>query len=121
MLCNTLKYWGFGLCPSSGILKNTMFRKLDVFPSSYEGETPTLLGPLKRTKLVPLNNSVLPECKASFFDQTLLLRKEGLPCFWNLDNKYEYDYEKLQLVIFIVICKIRRIVCRELNFEFFIS
>jgi hypothetical protein len=26
--------WVFGLRPSSGILKNTMFRKLDLFPSS---------------------------------------------------------------------------------------
>jgi hypothetical protein len=30
-------YWVFGLCPSSGILKNTTFRKLDLFPSSSEG------------------------------------------------------------------------------------
>jgi hypothetical protein len=30
-------YWVFGLRPSSGILRNTTFRKLDLFPSSSEG------------------------------------------------------------------------------------
>jgi hypothetical protein len=30
-------YWFFGLLPSSGILENTTFRKLDLFPSSGEG------------------------------------------------------------------------------------
>jgi hypothetical protein len=30
-------YWVFGLFPSSGILENTTFRKLDLFPSSGEG------------------------------------------------------------------------------------
>jgi hypothetical protein len=37
MVCNTQNYWRFGHCPSSGILKtlkNTAFRKLDLFPSS---------------------------------------------------------------------------------------
>jgi hypothetical protein len=39
-----------GLFPSSGIPKNMMFRKLDLFPSSGEGgeKTPTQLGPLER-------------------------------------------------------------------------
>jgi hypothetical protein len=33
-------------------LENTTFRKLDLFPSSGEGEkTPTLLGPLERANL----------------------------------------------------------------------
>jgi hypothetical protein len=41
----------FGLCPSSGILKNTTFRKLDVFASSGElWETPALFGPLERAR-----------------------------------------------------------------------
>jgi hypothetical protein len=31
-----LDYWVFGLCPSFGILKNTTFQKLDLFPSSAE-------------------------------------------------------------------------------------
>jgi hypothetical protein len=61
MVYATRDYWVFGLCPSSGILKNTTFRKLGLFPSSGEGlgdlerpnpnqwkETPTLLGPLER-------------------------------------------------------------------------
>jgi hypothetical protein len=30
-------YWVFGLFLSSGILENTMFRKLDLFASSGEG------------------------------------------------------------------------------------
>jgi hypothetical protein len=34
---NSQNYWVFGLFPSSGILENTMFRKLDLFPSSGEG------------------------------------------------------------------------------------
>jgi hypothetical protein len=41
--------WVFGLSQSSGVLKSlkiTMFRKLDLFPSSSEG-TSTLLGPLE--------------------------------------------------------------------------
>jgi hypothetical protein len=41
-----------GLCPSSGILENTTFRKLDLFPFSGVGrETPTLLGPLERVNV----------------------------------------------------------------------
>jgi hypothetical protein len=43
---------GFGLCPSSDTVKNTMFRKLDLFPSSGEGwEIPTLLGQSERHTL----------------------------------------------------------------------
>jgi hypothetical protein len=34
MVYNTQDYWVFGLFPSSGILENTTFRKLDPFPSS---------------------------------------------------------------------------------------
>jgi hypothetical protein len=36
MLYKTQNYWAFGLCPPSGILKNTTFRKLDVFPPVTE-------------------------------------------------------------------------------------
>jgi hypothetical protein len=36
-LNDTQNYWISGLFPSSGILENTTFRKLDVFPSSVEG------------------------------------------------------------------------------------
>jgi hypothetical protein len=32
-------------------LENTTFRKLDLFPSSGDGETPALLGPLERANL----------------------------------------------------------------------
>jgi hypothetical protein len=52
MVSNTRNYGVFGLCPSSGILKNTTFRQLDLFPSSAERwETATLLGPLGRANL----------------------------------------------------------------------
>jgi hypothetical protein len=45
-------YWVFGHFPSSGILENTTFRKLDLFPSSDEGEKiPTQLGSLERANL----------------------------------------------------------------------
>jgi hypothetical protein len=37
MVYNTQNYWVFGFFPSSGILDNTTFRKLDLFPSSDEG------------------------------------------------------------------------------------
>jgi hypothetical protein len=45
------KYWVFGLFPSSGILENTTFRKLDLFPSSGEGgeEDTYSLGPLRKS------------------------------------------------------------------------
>jgi hypothetical protein len=37
MVYNTQNYWVFGLFPSSGILENTMFRKLDLIPFSGKG------------------------------------------------------------------------------------
>jgi hypothetical protein len=37
MVYNTADCRVLGLCPSSSILKNTTFRKLDLFPSSGEG------------------------------------------------------------------------------------
>jgi hypothetical protein len=51
MVYNTQNYWVFGLCPLPGILKkleNTTLWKLDLFLSSGEGETPTLLSPFER-------------------------------------------------------------------------
>jgi hypothetical protein len=55
MVYNTLKYWGFGVSLSSGVLwsRSTTLRKLVLFPSSGErGEnTPTQLGPLERANL----------------------------------------------------------------------
>jgi hypothetical protein len=50
----TLRITGFfRLCPLSGILNKleNMFRKLDLFPFSGEGETSTLFGPLERLNL----------------------------------------------------------------------
>jgi hypothetical protein len=45
----TQNYWVFVLFPSSGILENTTFRKLDLFPSSDEGggEDIYSVGPLR--------------------------------------------------------------------------
>jgi hypothetical protein len=37
MVYNTQNYWVFGPFPSSGILENMTFWKLDLFPSSGEG------------------------------------------------------------------------------------
>jgi hypothetical protein len=51
MVYNTQNYWGFGLIPSSGILENTTFRKLNLFPSSGErGEEYNYsVGPLRKS------------------------------------------------------------------------
>jgi hypothetical protein len=44
--------WIFGLCSSFGILKNTTFQKMNLFPFSGEGfEAPALLGPLEGANL----------------------------------------------------------------------
>jgi hypothetical protein len=51
MLYNTQNYWVFALFPLSGILENMTFRKLYLFLSSGEGETPTQLAPLERANL----------------------------------------------------------------------
>jgi hypothetical protein len=50
MVYNTKNYWVFGLCPSSVLqkLENMVFWKLDLFLSSGERETPTLLSLLER-------------------------------------------------------------------------
>jgi hypothetical protein len=51
---DTQNHWVFGHCSSPGILeirKQNVFRELDLFPSSGEGETHTLLGPLERADL----------------------------------------------------------------------
>jgi hypothetical protein len=49
----TQNYWVFGLCPSSGNLETIKQNvlELDLFQSSGERETPTLLGPLERAHL----------------------------------------------------------------------
>jgi hypothetical protein len=52
MVYNIRSYWVSALCPTSGIMKNTMFWKLGVFPSSGEiWKTPTLLDPLERANI----------------------------------------------------------------------
>jgi hypothetical protein len=44
-------YWVFGLFSSSGIVENTTFRELDLFPSSGEGgeEDTYSAGPLRKS------------------------------------------------------------------------
>jgi hypothetical protein len=51
MVYNTQNYWGFGFCPSSGILeiRKHKFRKLDLFPSSGEGEGTDAVGSLRKS------------------------------------------------------------------------
>jgi hypothetical protein len=44
-------YWIFGLGLSSGILKDTSFRKLGVFPSPGEGVVDILLATLEEANL----------------------------------------------------------------------
>jgi hypothetical protein len=55
MLHDIQDYWVFGLCPSSGILKNRRtqhFGNWICFRPQVRGqETPTQLGPLGRTRL----------------------------------------------------------------------
>jgi hypothetical protein len=69
MVYNTQNYWGFGLFTSSGILGNTTFRKLDLFPSSGEGggEDTYSVGPLERANL---NHWILtwrPRCHVTIY------------------------------------------------------
>jgi hypothetical protein len=47
----SMSFWVFGLFPSSGILENTTFRKLDLFPSSGEGggEDTYSVGPIRKS------------------------------------------------------------------------
>jgi hypothetical protein len=58
MVYDIQDYWGFGLCPSSGILKNRRtqrFGKWICFRPQVSGqETPTQLGPLERASLNPV-------------------------------------------------------------------
>jgi hypothetical protein len=51
MVYNTQNYRVWGLFPSSGILENMTFRKLDLFPSSGEGggENTYSVGPLRKS------------------------------------------------------------------------
>jgi hypothetical protein len=55
MVYSTQNYWGFGIFPSPGVIVSriTTFRKLDLFPTTGEGEekTSTQLGPLERANL----------------------------------------------------------------------
>jgi hypothetical protein len=44
MVCNTRDYWVFGLCPSSGILKNTTFRELVQWLRSALSKGPNRVG-----------------------------------------------------------------------------
>jgi hypothetical protein len=61
MVYNTQDYWDFGLPTSSGSLKNTTSRKLDMFSSSVERiRALTLLVPLERANLSHCISTRLP-------------------------------------------------------------
>jgi hypothetical protein len=53
MVYNTQNYWVFGLFPKSGILENTTFGNLDLFPSSGVGggEDTYSVGPLRKRSI----------------------------------------------------------------------
>jgi hypothetical protein len=64
MVHNTQNYWVFGLFPSSGILENTTFRKLD--PQVKVGEkTPTQLVQCLRLALSHLRIETHPVSETS--------------------------------------------------------
>jgi hypothetical protein len=54
MVYNTQGCWLLGLCPSSAVLKNSAFRKLDLFPSAGEELGDTLLGRLEKANHCPV-------------------------------------------------------------------
>jgi hypothetical protein len=65
MVYNTQNYWVFGLFPSSGILENTSFRKLDLLPhlhlrteTNLVSETPCSLEYQTMEKVQKPSNSV---------------------------------------------------------------
>jgi hypothetical protein len=70
--------WLLGFCtfPSSGILENTTFRKLDLFASSGEGgeKTPAQLGPLKRANLNHWTSDSPPDGNRSSFRNVMFSR-----------------------------------------------
>jgi hypothetical protein len=78
-------------CPSSGILKNTMFRKSNVFQSSGEGGRNLLLGHLERGNLTHFT-SALPLCFwalsiALLLFTTYVWRLDSTSVFrWNIDS-----------------------------------
>jgi hypothetical protein len=54
MVYNTQNYWGFwtlSIFRYSEKIENTKFRKLNLFPSSDEGQTPTLFSPSETASL----------------------------------------------------------------------
>jgi hypothetical protein len=60
----TWDYWFLGLRPLAGTLKNTLFRKLDLFPSSGEGVGATYsVGSVRKSGPQPLDQEPSnPEC-----------------------------------------------------------
>jgi hypothetical protein len=50
---NSQHYWALGICPSSGILKKTVFQKLDLLPSSGERMGATyLVGTIRNNPVI---------------------------------------------------------------------
>jgi hypothetical protein len=54
MVYNTQNYWGFGLCPQSGIVNTSQYivsKTVSVSILKRGGKAPTLFGPLERANL----------------------------------------------------------------------
>jgi hypothetical protein len=51
-------FWTLAINSYSKKPENTTFQKLDLFPSSGEGGTPTMLGPLERSNLYQWTTNV---------------------------------------------------------------
>jgi hypothetical protein len=83
MVYNVRDYWVSGLCPSSGILRNTTFPKLDMSPKccALEYSTADKIKKKKKKKSRPKNSHVL-RGKGT----TALLTTMTMIIFWNVRN-----------------------------------
>jgi hypothetical protein len=73
MTYKTQDYWVFGLCPMSGIQKNTIFRKLDLFPSLGED-----LVPLERANFSHYKVNTLRVCFVSIIHVLNTIRTNSI-------------------------------------------
>jgi hypothetical protein len=67
---NTRDYWVFGICPSSGILKNTTFRETGCFPPRKKLPSLILTGPQSRclppSYLMTETNPISETCSLAY-------------------------------------------------------
>jgi hypothetical protein len=61
MVYNMQNYWVLGLCLSPGILKNTTFLQMDLFPSSGKGQDTYSVGAKSKN---PVILSVKNQCSS---------------------------------------------------------